>query len=993
MLGSIMKMVQVARVRLSRQNRLVTSFVVSCSFFFLEKEARAQDVSNSIQAPGADGISSDAIASFSGAATGQKETAPAPAGSINAVTAAGNPETEAEHNHIEDMRAETSKTSSETVSGGENDLTQGTSYKRYFGANATPLSSTLVIDPDDPRNGPTYQKYFLPVGDRSPRQKRRIRRGGPLAHPEHFGVSGHRRHHEENNFEESHNAETIIGRKTLEHFVEGTNALQALAASTPGANFSSSDASGLDPTANSFYLRGYDKSQLGFTMDGIPMGNQAFGGSSGADVSQILIQENIAGVAASQGAGGLDTPSSTTLGGTVTYTTLDPSDKFGVKISQQFSSFSGYRTFGRLDSGKLNPTGTKFTVSFLRNAQNLWTNYYNQPWGTQGRGFQREENVNFKFVQPVSDFGKITVQSLWVDSPQYNQAQVNPGMKKDLGYGISNLYPNYGAANRWGAYGGGCDPSKGEGFTPSSAYGGASACDASNLAYQGSQVQRNYLESLRGDFQISPVIKTSTLVYGQVADNRMGGVNPGFVSPASVGTGDTGGYVGPGTAAGGNPYMNESDQHLKGRRLGVTQNFDFQLGHRNALKTGVWYENNRYNQPTLFYGFGGGGAFDGSGYAIPNDFNLQNKDGFEAFHQTFTTNTFQFYIEDGFQMAKNMKFTYGFKSLVQSTNGGMNSRASDNDIRAWGAEGPASYAYRPSYGRLTSSNAFLPHFNYDWKFLPKHEFYFDVAENMEPIGTGAWTTGLGNGKDLNSAQAAFNQEKKNLRGERTWNYVVGYRYAGGKLFNLGIDYYHTDYIGRLGTISQSATIAGASTASVSYQSLGNEKMDGADIGGTAHLSRLFRVPDSLGQLDFTNSFSYNHAVYEPNNPALSAIKGQQQVLYPRYMYKTNVNYTNGRLGWNLNVNYNSQTNITYSGDVKNPGYWASQFTGYLMLGPRGKESRAKLTFGVSNLFGQHYTVPGYASIPLNGSAGPDGLSPTLTWAAPREFFGSVNIGF
>ncbi|KMQ93644.1 hypothetical protein RF55_6247 [Lasius niger] len=918
--------------------------------------------------------------------TGETESNPSAASGINAPSQdGGNPETQADHNHIENVKAETSNPFSETVSGGENDLTQTPSYKHYFGTGAILSPSAPSVDPNDPRNGPTYKKYFVSVENRSPRvQKSRHRSlGGPRAGgKEHFGVSGHRRPHLVD-IEESHNAETVIGRQTLEHFVEGTNALSALAMSTPGASFSSSDAMGLDAAENSFYLRGYDQTQLGFTMDGIPMGNQGYGGAAGLDVSQIMIQDNMEAIAASQGAGGLDTPSATTLGGTVTYTSLDPSDKFGIKISQQFASFNGYRTFGRLDSGILNRTGTKFTASFLRESQDLWTNSITQPWGTQSRGAQAPETVNFKLVQPVSTFGKMTLTSDWSDVPEYNYTNVNPGMKKNLPYGISGFYPNYGAANRWGAYGEGCE-AEGVSQGRSSQYGGATPCDAANLNYQGTQVQRAYLEAIRGEFQISPSVKTKSLVYGQVTDNRLGGVNPGLPSPAAP-------AFAPSTAPGGNPYMNQLDEHLKGRRVGVTQNFEFQLGHRNALKTGVWYENIRYNQPNFFYGFGGGGNPDGAGYAIPNNFNLKDKDGFQAYKQTFTTNTFQFFIEDGFQMARNMHFTYGFKSLVQTTNGGVTSRADSADLAEWGTRN----AFRPSYGRLTSSNAFLPHFNYDWKFMPKHEFYFDVAENMEPIGLDAWSTGLGSGaKGLASAQAAFNQEKKNLRGERTWNYVVGYRYAA-KAFNFAVDYYHTDYIQRLGLVSSNA-VGGASTGAGSvYANLGNEKMDGVDLGGTLHLSNIFRVPDYLGKLDFANSFSYNHAVYEPPADAvgLASIKGQQQVFYPRYMYKTNVNYANGRLGWNLNVNYNSKTNITYSGDVKNPGYWTSTFTGYLMLGPHGKESNAKLSFGVSNLFGQHYTVGGYARTPLNSGGDVDTMNPNLTWAAPREFFGSVNIGF
>ncbi|QCE34925.1 TonB-dependent receptor [Acetobacteraceae bacterium] len=947
-------------LRFRRKNRLLLSAVMFCGMVSVSREVQAQDISTSIETPSTDPLSAQPMTSFSGAATGETETsAPAP-DSMNAVTPQTNPETEGQEMQRENDAVH-------TVSGEGNDLTQGTSYKHYFGPGALALPATTpVLDVDDPRNGPTYKKFFASE-DRSPRRKKRVRAGGPRMKPEHFGVAGHRRHRQPN-VEESTNAETVIGRDTLGHFIEGTNALQALALSTPGANFTSTDAQGTDAVENTFYMRGYDEDQLGVTMDGIPMGDQGFGGADGVDVSQILIQENIGSLAASQGAGGLDTPSDTTLGGTLTYTTLDPSDKFDVKISQQFGSFAGYRTFGRLDSGVLNHTGTKFTASFLRNADNLWTNGYDQPWGTQGRGFQRQEAMNFKLVQPISNFGKISLTSDWSDSPEYNYATLNPGMKKHFGYGISNMYPNYQAGNQWGQA---CN-SKSTAGLGLPANSPITTSDLCGLNYGEYQVERNYLEAIKGDFQISPSIKSSSVVYGQVTDNWLGGTNTGWKSPASFGP---------------LPYgsgMNDGEQHLKGRRLGVTQNFQFQLGHRNTLKTGVWYENTRYHEPYLLYG-----EYGPSG--LPNDFNLTNSEGFQAYDQTLTSNTFQFYVQDDLQLAKNMKFSYGFKSLVESTNGGFTEgdRASNAELANWGV--PAN-TWRPAYGRITSSNAFLPHFNYDWKFLPKHEFYFDVAENMAPIDDEAWSTGLGNPKDLGSGQVAFGDEKQKLRGERTWNYVVGYRYSG-KPFGFSIDYYHTDYIGRLGLITDNGVGTSAETVSEHLANLGNEKMDGMDLMGVAHLSHMLGLPDYLGQLDFMNSFSYNHAVYETNNPTLSSINGQQQVYYPRYMYKTNINYTNGRVGFDLNVNYNSKTNITYSGDVKNPAYWTSELTAFVLLGKRGKENNAKLTFGVSNLFNQHYTVTAYGKTPLNSGGNTDTMSQNLVWSAPQEFFGSLSVGF
>ncbi|KMQ93826.1 ferric siderophore receptor [Lasius niger] len=392
------------------------------------------------------------------------------------------------------------------------------SYQHYFAhplSFADPIPSDHnSLDPSDPRNGPTYKKFFVPAEDRAPRLRKKRRHGGPRAGgSEHLGAVGHRRHVVKD-VEKSSNAETTIGRATLEHFAEGTNALQALAASTPGASFNSGDAAGLDAFANTFYLRGYNQTQLGYTMDGIPLGNQGYGGQAGADANQIIIQENIASLSASQGAGSLETPSSTLLGGTVTYTTLDPSNKFGVHINQQFGSFNGYRTFGRLDSGVLNKTGTKFYASFLRNSQDLWTNSdYSRtemdllkPYGGGNQkpyGYNREESVNFKLVQPISNFGKLTLTSNWADQPEYGISDVNASMKKAFGYGAYNLAPDYNGFNHLAGH---CKNNK----APD--YAGSNLC---NLGYDYTEVQRVYLEGLRADFQISPSIKTSSVVYGQ----------------------------------------------------------------------------------------------------------------------------------------------------------------------------------------------------------------------------------------------------------------------------------------------------------------------------------------------------------------------------------------------------------------------------------------------------------------------------------------------
>lgn len=74
----------------------------------------------------------------------------------------------------------------------------------------------------------------------------------------------------------SHSAVEVVTRETMDHFVAGTSPMQILALTTPGANFASDDAFGLDTVANTLYVRGFNQTQLGVSLDGIPMGGQGF---------------------------------------------------------------------------------------------------------------------------------------------------------------------------------------------------------------------------------------------------------------------------------------------------------------------------------------------------------------------------------------------------------------------------------------------------------------------------------------------------------------------------------------------------------------------------------------------------------------------------------------------------------------------------------------------------------------------------------------------
>ncbi|MFT9017873.1 MAG: TonB-dependent receptor [Acetobacter malorum] len=730
-------------------------------------------------------------------------------------------------------------------------------------------------------------------------------------------------------------AKVVISRAVIDHFTSGSSPLQVLAATAPGVSFGSSDALGMDTAASTFYVRGFNQSQLGGTIDGIPMGGFGFHNWYGLNIDQIEIQDNIQSMSVSQGGGAVDMPSGQTLGGALTFQSSDPKDKAGGKISQSFGSYNGFRTFARVDSGILNETGTKFYASYARTAQNLWKGY----------GDQRENQANFKLVQPyLSGRGKLTAIFDYSGFTQYNFLTMTKNMWQNYGQ-VAMLKPDYAKAVRWAA-------NAQAGTVPTEVQGVLSADEASNIFWDGSQVQRNYLSALVNEYQIFSNLKSDTVLYGHVSNGDYGGTNNFLTSPTS-----------------GIPMVQQMG-HPDVRRIGFTQSFTLKL-HNNDIQSGVWYQNNSFNYPTRLYEDGVNGA-----HATLSGF--KKGTGTTWWADSFNSNTFQFYLKDVWHIIPGMTLEGGFRSLTQTTHGGTTVDNTAALASTWG-----TYYAHPVSGSMTSSNAFLPHFAFDYHFLDKHEFYWDIAENMRTYDYATQTNGGtpwgGLGNAGNPAQQVFNENKSKLKPERTWNYVVGYRYNSA-LFSGAVDFYHTDYYNRLAGI----TSGPVNNTYSAYLNVGRETMNGADVLGTI---RPFHG------LEITNSFSWNDAQYKssaiPYNGGTVSIKGKHQVFYPKFMYKANVNYTYRRASFNFNTTYSSAMAMTYTNDVKVPSYWTSSLMASYNFGKIGHSLQdLKVSFSVNNLFNQNYFGGLYGTAAMSGDN-----NAILYQAAPREYFGTISAEF
>lgn len=567
----------------------------------------------------------------------------------------------------------------------------------------------------------------------------------------------------------SHGAESSVTRHVMDRFVAGTSPMQILSATTPGVTFASDDAFGLDTLANTLYVRGFNQSQIGATLDGIPMGDQGFLQYNGLNIDQAEIQDNISGMELSQGGGALTVPSTQNLGGALQFYSSDPTDKFGGKVSQLFGSNSSFRTFARVDSGSLNATGTKLFVSMARTDNDKWKGY----------GSQFEQQVNAKLVQPLGSLGKITTMFNWSQFQQFNYLGLSMNMFRKLGRKLDYLYPDYSTAYNAAL-----------GNYPAAYQVLGNSADLQNATYlDGAQSQQNYLMAVIADLHLTSRLDEKTILYAHLSNSDIEATE-NFPSPN------------------GAPLAQQNGPNNL-RRIGFVESLDYRIAG-NTIQTGVWYENSGYFYPADFF------QEPLLGEGPPRNPLGPFKDPFaRELTDQFNTNIFQYYLQDTYAIRRDLRVSAGFKSFIQTTHGG----AKSNDSAFTGEDELPS-------GTLTASSAFLPHFSVNYKPDSHNEIYVDIAENMRAYSYSPWFVANGGAWAVQNQQQ-FVSNKSTIKPERVWDYVLGYRFTT-KHFDLTADVYHADYYNRLLNTTAGLIVQPISTV----VNAGRESIYGADVSAT-----------------------------------------------------------------------------------------------------------------------------------------------------------------
>ncbi len=373
----------------------------------------------------------------------------------------------------------------------------------------------------------------------------------------------------------------------------GTNPLQMLQ-KLPGVNFTSDDPFGNDEWSSRITLRGFDHTELGYTLDGVPLGNNDFHTGDGMTPTRAWIPENLGELELAQGSSALGTASSSNLGGTVQLRTADPNPVAGVRLNATGGSYGFQREYIRVDTGKLG--GFSGYLSGMFTDAPLW----------KGHDEQRQAQINAKGVYQWSG-GSITgivdavrrVEQPYIDMSKNSLAR--------CGYKLTYLEPDWGQAL-------------------AIANGHYSGCitNPDDTYYGGNELRRDLLSSVKGQFFLSDSLTLNVQPYYHYNRSQGHWFAPQSDLPYTVAPGDA-------------PIALRLSHYLL-TRGGLISSLAYDVGN-NHLEGGFWFEDSQYTIGRSFEPISASGG--------PISQNVMYNTWYNAlFLQRFVTHTRQWYLQD-----------------------------------------------------------------------------------------------------------------------------------------------------------------------------------------------------------------------------------------------------------------------------------------------------------------------------------------------------------
>lgn len=798
---------------------------------------------------------------------------------------------------------------------------------------------------------------------------------------------------------------TAIPQSEIQKILPGVSPLKAIQ-TLPGVLYITADPWGYNEQNAQLFIHGFAANQLGYTMDGVPLGDQSYGNYNGLSPQRAVISENVGRVVVSTGAGDLATASNSNLGGTVETFSSSPLDKFGIQAAQTFGSYGTSRSFVRIDTGSFGG-GNSAYVSGARQRARAWD--FN---GIQG-GWQ----ANAKFVHD-SDIGKITLYFDYNDMTQPNE-DATVFFKPSAGNTATpvQLYTPYTKPFFYPAF----DAYRSSYLT---ALGNSPAAEGSNYRNYYSDAQRtDYLAYARYELALSDAINWSTTAYfhhndgagvvagplGQSITTAQPYLDPNYASlPANCRFGGNANGIRPAActaltdaqaaaagaalvaATGGSGLITRTTEYRIDRG-GVISAFNIDLGD-HKIEFGGWFEHNSTTQWRRWYGVPVGNPAASTPYIRPLEV-MQPL--FTQYQGEARINQLQLHIQDSWQVTDRLLVQAGFKTSAQWANGWYPVQPKAGSLSGLAGGLPQ--------GKINTLNWFLPAIGATYDVNGHEQVYFNVQKNLRQYqaylagGGGPWFTG---------SQAAFDAFADQGKPESSWTYEAGLRtrrsFADGIGLEAQINYYHVVFNNRLLAISTNpGGIAGSGiTGGTSILvNVGDVRTNGVDAAFTLRVGRAFSL---------YNATSYNLSKYQSDytSTATTGIGaatgsciggylvvngvvptcGKQLPGTPKWMNKTVATLSVGPFETQVIGDFVGRRFATFSNDASVPSYFLTSLRIAARL-PDGilPLRKAELSLNVTNLTDEK----GVSTLSIG--------SPTNSYSAypiaPRQWFLTLSAAY
>lgn len=580
-----------------------------------------------------------------------------------------------------------------------------------------------------------------------------------------------------------------LSQNDIALLVPGTSPLKAIE-KLPGVNFQGADPFGAYEWAQRVSIRGFNQNQIGFTLDGIPLGDASYGNVNGLHISRAITSENIDQTQVSQGSGSIGTQATNNLGGTIEFKSRDPKSTFGADLNGTVGSDNFRRIFGRVDTGEITPGGPRAYVSYLHSDTDKW----------KGWGAQRLDQVNAKLVQPLTPELRGVATFNYSDRRENDYQDMSLGMIKRLGYNWDNISNDYAKAilvSDVGAntgYTGAPVTNPGAGTTYPAPF-----ANPDDAYYNAAGLRRDYLASAgietTGDAPVHGTLK------GYYHSNHGQGLwyTPYVYSPN------------------GTPMSLRTTEYDV-RRGGVFGDIGTKIGI-NDITVGGWYERNNFRQARRFY------ALSSRTDPGRDSLSFQSNPFFTQWYWKYQTDTVQYYVQDKIDLGA-LTANVGWKGFA------VTNRATP--IVAGGLAG----------GRIKATDWFQPHVGLNYRLDQNAELFAGFTQVTRAFVSAA-TSG-----PFATTQAGFNallSGATKLKPEASDTYEVGGRYRSG-IFTGSLAGYYVNFRNRLLAVTTGAGIVGNPPI---LQNVGDVRAIGFEATGDVRLPAGFGLFASYSYNDST----------------------------------------------------------------------------------------------------------------------------------------------